>query len=158
MFMSFIKQRVNHQRGDTIVEVLVSIAVVSLVLGGAYVMTNNSLLASRAAQERSIALKLAEAQIEQVKGLAATDPDSIFGVATPLPFCISKNTGKPVTTSDSTCALDTFGQPTTVEPQFKISIMRSGAANNDFTLTETWSDVTGHGAQDSLQLKYRVYD
>ena len=43
----------SRQRGDTIVEVLIAIAVIGAVLGGAYVVVNNSANNNQAAQERS---------------------------------------------------------------------------------------------------------
>jgi prepilin-type N-terminal cleavage/methylation domain-containing protein len=141
------------QRGDTIVEVLIAMAVITMVLAGAYVVTNRSLSATRSAQERTIALKLAESQLEQVKALAAASPDNIFGAAAPSPFCIS-NVGAVVDATNAACAVDTVGAPTTKQPLFRISVARSG---NDFVLTETWADVNGRNS-DTLQLRYRVYD
>jgi len=141
-----------RQRGDTLVEVLISIAVVSLILGGAYVTTSRSLNATRAAQERGIALKLAESQIERLKGLAATNPTALFGAAAPNPFCIS-SAGAVIAASNAACAVDTSGAATTVQPIFRLSIARAG---NEFTLTETWVDVSGKNT-DRMQMKYRVY-
>ena len=57
------------ERGDTIVEVLIAISVMSLLIGGAFVLTNRSLQGTRAAQERLNALKLVESQLEQLKKL-----------------------------------------------------------------------------------------
>ncbi len=61
----------RFKRGDTIVEVLLAIAIVSAVLAGAYVTTNRSLRVGRDAQEASEALELAEGQIERIKSLSA---------------------------------------------------------------------------------------
>ena len=72
--------------GDTIVEVLIAIAVVSAVLGGAFVSANRSLNMSRQSQERGEALKLAEGQVERVKSLG-TSAD-LYGPTTLSPFCI----------------------------------------------------------------------
>jgi len=144
--------RIYKQRGDTIVEVLIAIAIVSLVLAGAYVTTNRSLLATRSAQERSNALKNAEAQIEQIKGLAATNPTALFGGAAPSPFCVSG--GAVVAATNAGCAVGTVGTPTTTEPIFHLSVTRN---NHDFALTETWADVNGRQS-DSLKLSYRVYE
>lgn len=152
MFMNLNK--LTRQRGDTIVEVLIAIAIVSMVLAGAYVTTNRSLQATRAAQERAIALKLGESQIEQIKGLAATNPTVLFGATAPSPFCISSGTGLPVAATNAACAVNTSGAPTTQEPVFRISIART---NNDFVLTQTWFNVGGKNT-DSLQLRYRVYE
>lgn len=144
----------SRERGDTMVEVLVAIAVVALVLGGAYVTTNRSLQATRAAQERMVALKLAESQMERLKGLAASDPDTIFGTSTALPFCIDASTNAPVSADNEACAVDSSGAPTADEPVFRLSMVRTG---NTFVLTETWFNVSGRNT-DSLELRYRAYE
>jgi type II secretory pathway pseudopilin PulG len=157
----FVRRIYEHQRerGDTVVEVLIAVAVVAVVLGGAYVTTNRNLLAVRSSQERVNALKLAESQIEQIKGLAATDPEKLFTTAgpntSPNPFCIAKSSGLPVAADNAACAVDLSGDPAPagVEPRFSISITRTG---NDFVLTERWTDVSGQ-VTDELQLRYRVY-
>ena len=48
---------IKSSRGDTIVEVLLAIAITSVVLAGAYVAVSGSMKASRAAQERGEAVK-----------------------------------------------------------------------------------------------------
>jgi type II secretory pathway pseudopilin PulG len=142
----------NHsEAGDTIVEVLISIAVVSVVLAGAFVVTNRSLQATRSSQERSIALKLAESQLEQIKGLSVSNPGIIFNASTLSPFCIVANV--PVPASNAGCATDASGAPNSTEPVFRMTIIRTG---NLFSLTENWQDVNGRNA-DKIQLKYRVY-
>lgn len=145
-----------RQRGDTIVEVLIAIAVVSMILGGAYVTTHRSLLATRAAEERGNALKLAESQVEQLKGLAKSDPDLIFGAGTPMPFCIPTSTGTPVTASSANCQVNAAGAATTVQPIYSLSISR-GSDGNTFTVTNTWTNAAGK-ITDSLRLIYRVYE
>lgn len=165
MYLSVGRRERSRERGDTLVEVLIAIAVVSLILGGAYTTTNRSLQATRASEERSVALKLAESQIEQIKGLVSSTPSVIFSAASP--FCISASTGLPVTTAglntttgqptgtfNAACAVDATGAPTTNEPVYRLSVARN---TNDFILTETWTDVGGRNT-DSMQLRYRLYD
>lgn len=144
------------ERGDTIVEVLIAIAVISLVLGGAYVTTNRSLIATRAAEERGNALKLTESQVEQLKGLAKTNPDAIFGSGTPMPFCIPPTTSLPVIATSAECKLGASGTPTTVQPVYSLSINRASDGNT-FTVTNQWVDASGR-ITDSLRLIYRVYE
>ena len=143
----------SRSRGDTMVEVLIAIAVVAMVMGGAYVTTNRSLMATRAAEERSIALKLAESQVERLKGLMASDSQAVLGVA--APFCISGVTGQPISASDAQCSVGSSGLPSAVEPVYRLSIAKP--STNDFVLTVQWYNVRGQG-QDSLQLRYRAYD
>jgi prepilin-type N-terminal cleavage/methylation domain-containing protein len=74
MFMNILKPRVArqyvrrlNQRGDTIVEVLLAMAVMSLVLVGAYVTTNKNEITLQNSQEREQAQRLVEGQIEMLR-------------------------------------------------------------------------------------------
>lgn len=138
-----------NQGGDTIVEVLMAIAIVSLVLGGAYVTTNKSLRATRDAQEHTNALKLIEGQVEQIKSVAASDPDALF--ATTGSFCI--NAGAITPASSNVCRLNSSGNPTTTPPIYNLSIVRSG---NLFTASVAWDSVMGTGTARE-QMVYRIY-
>lgn len=140
------------ERGDTIVEVIIVIAVVSLILAGGFVTTNHSLQSTRDAQERGSSLKLAESQMEQIKDLAETNPDLLFGAGAPTPFCIS-DMGAVVAASSAECAMDTVGSPTSTEPIFHVSITRS---INLFTVDNTWTSPRGDA--NSLKLEYRLYE
>lgn len=136
-----------NERGDTIVEVLISIAVISLILGGAYVATNRSLQATRDAQEHGDALKLVESQIEQIKGIG---PAQLFkGVASP--YCIAN--GVVVAGNNAACKVDARGVASAEEPVYTLVINRSG---NDFTVTNTWT--SNKGTQNKVEMKYRSYE
>ncbi|HEX3568649.1 MAG TPA: prepilin-type N-terminal cleavage/methylation domain-containing protein [Candidatus Saccharimonadales bacterium] len=143
----------RSEQGDTIVEVLIAIAVVSLVLGGAYVTTNRSLQATRGAQEQGNAIKLTESQLEQMKGVSVTDATSIFGGSTPASFCMNNNTV--VDASQAACTVDTAGNPTSGVPAYHLKISR-GSDGHTFTVTNTWDDVGGK-AVDNIQMEYRLY-
>ncbi len=54
------------QRGDTIIEVLLSIAILSVILVGAYVSVNTSTLTLRDSQEHAEALTIAQSQVESL--------------------------------------------------------------------------------------------
>lgn len=69
-----IKHIRNKSRGDTIVEVLIALTVLSTILVGAYLTANRSQTANRASKERSEAIKVAESQIERLKGLLTKGP------------------------------------------------------------------------------------
>lgn len=62
------------QRGDTIIEVLIALTVISAVLGGAYVTSNRSLKNIRKAQERGEALKITETQVERLRNAVSIIP------------------------------------------------------------------------------------
>lgn len=65
--------KVISNSGDTIVEVLIAITIISSILGGAYVAVNSSLNGSQDSLERSAGTKLAEAQIERLKSISDDD-------------------------------------------------------------------------------------
>ena len=54
-------------KGDTIVEVLVSLALTSMVIAAVYTTANKSLLGARQSQERLQAMKIAESQAEELR-------------------------------------------------------------------------------------------
>ncbi|HSX34131.1 MAG TPA: prepilin-type N-terminal cleavage/methylation domain-containing protein [Candidatus Saccharimonadales bacterium] len=148
-----------RQRGDTLVEVMIAIVIVASVIGGAYTVSNRSLQATRGAQERSGALKLGEAQLEQLKNQVTTDSTKIFGATVPTNFCLASDaTGTHVydftqASQKVNCIVNVDGTPSTAQPNYTINIVRTG---NDFKLTETWADISGK-FNDSLQLNYRAY-
>src|SRR5579871_2983696 len=67
-----------NQRGDTIVEVLIAIVVVSSILTGVYYLARNSLTQDRQAQERTEGLKLVEGQVEALRAAASQANSVIF--------------------------------------------------------------------------------
>lgn len=148
------KRLQRNQRGDTIVEVLISIAVISLILGGAYVTTNNSLRAERGAQERTDASKLVESQIEALKNLADTGNTAMFNTSG---FCITG--GATISTSvstNNTCKFNATGSNNnTTQPVYYINITRNV---NTFTITNTWDSIENSGGKDTVQMTYKVYE
>lgn len=149
--------KTNKQRGDTIVEVLIAIAVVSLILGGAYITTNRSLIATRTAEERSVALKLVESQLEQLKGFAKNNPQALFDNALTYAFCID-NSGQIVAATTPGCQVNGGGEPVgqQVQPRFRLSIQRA-TDNSTFTVTNQWDNVRGQGA-DNITMVYRIHE
>jgi len=148
------KRLQRNQRGDTIVEVLISIAEISLILGGAYVTTNNSLRAERGAQERTDASKLVESQIEALKNLADTGNTAMFNTSG---FCITG--GAIISTSvntNNTCKFNATGSNNnTTQPVYYINITRNV---NTFTITNTWDSIENSGGKDTVPMVYKVYE
>jgi type II secretory pathway pseudopilin PulG len=152
MLLTLPTIRSLRQQGDTIVEVLISIAVVSLILGGAYVSTNRSLQATRDAQERGVAIKLAESQIEQLKNI---DKPTLFGT-TLKSYCIVN--GGLVDSDDPACLVGADGLPTPPNsgPAYHIVVTPSVTNPNTFTVKNSWTSVRGD-TQASVELAYRVH-
>jgi|GEM_PF-4220887 len=65
-------------KGDTIVEVLLCIAIVGAVIAGAYGLASHSLAEGISASEHSQAIKLAEAQVESLKSRQRDDQTKTY--------------------------------------------------------------------------------
>lgn len=91
------------QTGDTIVEVLIAIAVVSLVLGGAFTVANKSANQVRDAQEHSEAQQYAAEIVERLISLSTANPASYTDTTSAdRYFCISTATNKKITIMNQT--------------------------------------------------------
>jgi type II secretory pathway pseudopilin PulG len=144
------------EAGDTIIEVLISIAIVSVILGGAFVTTRNSQIGVRDSQEHAEALKLIESQIEQLRVDAASDGN--IKTAT-TPFCMynEKPVSAVVPPASTDCKQDSAGQPTATQPVFALTVNRASSNGGYlFTIKAQWDSVAGNGkAQESMV--YRLY-
>ena len=85
-----------NNTGDTIVEVLISIAVVSSVLGAGYVGANHSSTTIQEAQEHQIATSIAQTQLELLNsqtGLARLNTPTPTFPSSALPSCYAQVSG-----------------------------------------------------------------
>lgn len=112
--------KLNHS-GDTIVEVLLSLVVISMVLAGAYSITSFSLQTEVNSQHRSQATQIAQSQLEILKN-QATD---IYQVPTYI-----TNVG--VNPTDTFCMV---GNNLKVYPAYKCSFNSDGTANTSSSTT-----------------------
>lgn len=65
-----MKKSIN-ETGDTIVEVLISLAILTVILVGAYVTANRSTIAERDAQEHAEALTVAQYELETLHNVGS---------------------------------------------------------------------------------------
>lgn len=155
-----MRLKIKSVRGDTIVEVLLAIAITSVVLAGAYVAVSRSMKASRAAQERGEAVKVAEAQIEKLKQLNLSDPEAnIYQVG---PFCISS--GLAVIQFDTADVSVDEDDPTgcMFSGRYVASVTRDSISGVHQILV-LWENATGASAVteypgfDQIKMYYRIY-
>ncbi len=124
-----------RQAGDTIVEVLIAIAIVSLVLTGAYASTRRSRNAIQTAQEQGEALKIAESQLEYIK--QSIDNGAVMTGT----FCF-----------DETGAVKVPPNCTTSGPlTYDKTISK---VNKDYTVVIKWDGLTGQ--RNNVELDYRA--
>lgn len=144
MSVSIVKRLGN--RGDTIVEVLLALAVLGSALGIGYATANNSLKGTVQAQEHSQALKIAQDQAERLQA-----NNTLSALYTSTPYCLtSANTKVPVTPPGSCTDNNLYNK----------SIVYTGSSATDpngyFTITVSWASIKGTG-NDKVQLNYKVH-
>ena len=142
--------------GDTIVEVVITIGVLSLVLVSAFVVMRSNLSTIRRSQERNEAQSLVASQLEKIRVLAANSgSNGIFG-ADPGAFCLDAAMALKSTTSPA-CKVAADGNPTSQQPAYALSISRSTINGGYlFKAQAVWDDVGGHG-KDNVTMVYKVY-
>jgi type II secretory pathway pseudopilin PulG len=146
------KLKALNSFGDTIVEVMVVLAVLGLAISISYATANRSLLDTRQAQENSEATELVQAQLEALRTLtSAKVAPNPFQVA-PFSFCIS--TTAPYTVLPyplNSCKQSYYTVLTTYT-----SLGIPGVTGGTFQVQATWADVEGQG-NDTVTLLYRLY-
>jgi type II secretory pathway pseudopilin PulG len=138
--------------GDTIVEVMVVLAILGLAISISYATANRSLLNARQAQENSEATELIQSQIEALRTLTqAGDTPDIFNPILQH-YCLIPTGSPPTVTytnaAGSTCSMTSVG--------YQIDITYSSAPTDTFTVTATWPDVLGEG-NDTVTTIYRLH-
>jgi type II secretory pathway pseudopilin PulG len=166
--MIFIKKINLRQRGDTIVEVLIAMAVLGMVLGTAFAIANRSYAVGISAQERTEAVKIAESQIELLRlGSEVTGSDILEPVNANELFCVDPNasglsravysgTVEEITGPVDPIAYDpacTFG----TDDRYKVSIEQTGANDEIYSIRVRWESVLG-GFIEEVEHVYRTYD
>lgn len=147
--MSFISNLIrNKQTGDTIVEVVIAIAVIAVVLTGAFIVTNHSLTSVRDSEEHSEALNLLQGQVEQLRNAVNQSTITPADIANGFCFLSNGSIQEPVTAA---CVQNTL---------YKLSIQQcnssecppSGLSTVTYLLTASWNSL--NSGLDQVQLTY----
>lgn len=151
----------TNQIGDTIVEVMIAIAVIGMVLGVSYATAARALRAGRAAQEQTEALKLAESQVEKLKYLAgqitgdSTIAGTIYDTAlNTTTFCIDDNFTKVIATSG------TFAARCNGRSGLYDQLVEYESGQNLYKVTITWdtpSTLGGTVVRGNVEVSYRLF-
>jgi len=137
-------KRVRDSRGDTIVEVLIATAIISLVLVVAYATTNRNTQTLQNTQELEQAQHLAETQVELLRanqGLT-TNGD-----------CFDTTTGAPTTHCSVASAAgytETIGIPGGSLPS---TCGSASSTSNTYTVCVYWTSL-GSGSNSNVTLYY----
>lgn len=167
---------VKHLRlketGDTIVEVMVVLAVLGLAVSIAYATATKSLTEARQAQENSYASELVQEQIEALRDLGQiATPPATQNIYITSKFCIVYN---PAPTNSYTVTTFSSSPPSFCTMPFAptssaISVyycggtypssgnaLCSGLSNDTFVVQANWPDVGSQGT-DYITQEYRVH-
>lgn len=137
------------QAGDTIVEVIIAVAVIATLLAGAFTVTSRSARGVRDSEEHAQALQYLQGQVEQLRAAAGngTLPASLS-----TPFCMDTADSsiyyQPATT-DTHCTLGSLYQVSITGPGAS-----PGSGTSTFDLTASWSAFGG--GTDTVSLTYKV--
>lgn len=143
-----IQSRRLHQNGDTIVEVLIAIVVVSAVLTGAFSIANLSLKSIRMAQERGEAQKIAQRSVEQLNSFR---PPDIGVTAQGAEFCIESSAAVP-----SAIAFDPARCASGTDDRYKTTITRTGSGPvlPVFKIRVYWDGIKG--GEEQVEFYYQA--
>lgn len=126
-------RRIMNQRGETIVEVLIAIAVIGSVLGSAYAIVSRNTKSYQQASEHTEALKIAESQLEYLRKSPQNGSS----------FCFN-NSG---TVQGAPCPFGPDGR-------YEVTVTRDSTTNT-FTSAVEWDGI--NGGTDRVSLSYRAY-
>lgn len=146
------RPKVRRQAGDTIVEVLIAIAIVSLVLVGAFYVANTSTKTVQDNQEHTEAQQQLQTQVEALRsylsGIAPAGADGNGNNVIPegAKYCMG-NDFLPHAESDPLCVARAVGG-TTAKPTFT-------RAGNIYTFTIRWDSIKGGTGNE--EFIYRAY-
>jgi|SRR5665647_870839 len=135
------------ERGDTIVEVMVAIMVISSVLVSGFVLTNKTTRGVRDSEEHAQAAQLLQGQLERLRGVA---PSTSYAVL-PAYFCFKYDGSLTTLTgpTDYGCNMSTFYS-------FVVAKGASPSLPGDttkFVLKAQWDGVTGNKAGETYVYK-----
>lgn len=149
------------QSGDTIVEVTIALTVLALVLGTSSLLANRNAKTLQNAQEKNIAVRYAQQQLEFLKTRVAADPTIISSA--PPKFCMTNADTSPVGVTAATCKISnggaTYEQVVTLEsvPGGGGQLFNAKATVEWETLTSWLDDAGNLQNKGNVQLTYRVY-
>lgn len=160
----------SSQAGDTIIEVLLAITIVSSVLAGAFVVVAENTRHIRDSEEHAQALQLLQGQVEAVRAkledstakTAVTDLWDPGKVASPQPFCIDVKDGSTLYSGASynvsgNCKDVTTSNIPGTQGFFKITDTgKYNGQDNLYHFQVQWDNSDGTSTS-NVELVYRVY-
>ena len=139
-----LARRLNQQ-GDTIVEVLIAIAIVSFILVAAYVTANKNTLINQDTQERGQAMQLVTTQLEFLHNKSVGTNN-----------CFDVN-GNPVgTAADNTpCMVNADGTKDVSHAQPEFTLAITHGVGTKYKVKITWASLLTDHTNDNITMYYQ---
>jgi type II secretory pathway pseudopilin PulG len=159
---------VERDKGDTIVEVLISITIASLILAAAYAIATRSLNQGISARERTQALYYLQGQVETLKLREQRSTTQQFNTfLTTNNFCLNQDSTGPNDTTNVWTPIANSGSPDLLGTNYNASCVRPGnyyinitknspgipGSQPTYLFTARWDRIGG--GQNQSQLYYR---
>lgn len=146
---SLRKKRESQGRGDTIVEVMISLVVLSMILATVYAMGARSLRVGTESNQRTEALSVAQSQIDLLINAKNLDPNFATNYQVAQPFCLKPDGTKDTSAqsnSNKLCNSYNGGQ-------YNIGVNYN---SNIFTITAQWPSTDAPNGVANLNLYYKL--
>lgn len=127
------------QKGDTIIEVMISVSVLAVVLGVAFALSTQSMREGTDANNRNIAVQLSQQQIASIQSLIKVSSST---PTFPSTFCMNSAGGAPAIDANTK---DCNQSPFTIVDTFD-------STHNTFTITTSWP--SSNNGTKKVQLYY----
>lgn len=139
----------SKDRGDTIIEVMLSIVLIGSAITLAVTMSNHNLNIGIGTTQRSQALFITQGQIERIRNAYNTNNSILESYKSDQAYCIlNDGTVERVGAQDSKC-LNFSGTP------YSISITYNDSSKV-FSATASWESNSSGSGQDELKLSYKL--
>ncbi len=153
------RQAKLNNKGDTIMEVLIAVAVLSLILVTSFALANRSSQATRQAAERGEANKYVSAETEKLKyylgttGITLPEDDKFYCLDSNPSGGYSLRVNNDVNDIDSTFRLAEAACKVGTDSRYTVVFKRTG---NTYNIYGRWDSVTGKTV-DKINAVHRIY-
>jgi type II secretory pathway pseudopilin PulG len=147
------------ERGDTIVEVLISLIVIASIITGAFIVSRASTQNIRSSQEHTEALQILQGQVEMLRAYGQGNFAALSNHGSP--FCMQQSDGSIQT--GNACSISNSSNSYKYDIAINRDVDSDGAIaartlGDTFRLTVAWDALNGTRSTESLVYRVPVTD